>query len=96
MFQKVIIGVLIILLTVQAKCQNKAVVEEKDGKYSIRIQNQILEIDPAAGGRITSLKIDGKDFLTGKEANDFKFYFFSIVKAIKPPLLLHFYIVRIK
>ncbi len=71
MFQKVIIGVLIILLTVQAKCQNKAVVEEKDGKYSIRIQNQILEIDPAAGGRITSLKIDGKDFLTGKEVNDF-------------------------
>ena len=53
------------------KISNRARIEEKDGLYSIKIQNQILEINPSIGGRITFLKLDGKDFLTGKTVNDF-------------------------
>lgn len=48
---------------------NKPVPQHKDGIYSIKVYNQILEIEPAVGGRILSLKIDGKDFLTGKSVN---------------------------
>ena len=42
---------------------------KKDGIYSIKIQNQELEADPATGGRIISIKLNGKNFLTGKEIN---------------------------
>jgi len=41
----------------------------KDGRYTITLQNQILEIDPAVGGRIASLTLDGEEFLTGKNIN---------------------------
>ena len=40
-----------------------------NGRYTITLQNQTLEIDPAVGGRITSLRLDGEEFLTGKDIN---------------------------
>lgn len=43
--------------------------ERKGDIYSIQVQNQEMTIDPQTGGRITSLKLDGKDFLTGRGAN---------------------------
>ena len=47
------------------------ILDTTEGRYRIRIQNQILEIDPATGGRITSLVVNGFNFLTGKDVNDF-------------------------
>jgi hypothetical protein len=41
-----------------------------DGRYSIKIGNQALEIDPAIGGRITALTLDGKNFLTDSTFNN--------------------------
>lgn len=45
--------------------------EERDGRYLFRVANQQLMVDPALGGRITSLTIDGRNFLTGADVNDF-------------------------
>jgi hypothetical protein len=69
-----IVAILSILISLQCLSQqlpDKAVISEKNGLYAIKVQNQVLEVDPAIGGRITSLKLDGKDFLTGKDVNDF-------------------------
>ncbi|MEJ7830824.1 MAG: hypothetical protein WKF91_21645 [Segetibacter sp.] len=41
----------------------------ENGIYSITLNNTVLEIDPQTGGRVTSLKLDGKNFFTGKEVN---------------------------
>jgi len=41
----------------------------KDGRYTISLPHQTLEIDPTVGGRITSLQLSGEEFLTGKEIN---------------------------
>lgn len=41
----------------------------KNGMYNIKINNYELEADPESGGRISSLKLNGKNFLTGKEIN---------------------------
>ena len=41
----------------------------KNGRYTITLQNQILEIDPAVGGRISSLTLDGEEILIGKDIN---------------------------
>ena len=71
MYRKAITVTLIIFLAKDVFAQSRATVREKDGKFSIAVQNQLLEIDPAVGGRITSLKFEGKDFLTGKDVNDF-------------------------
>lgn len=59
---------LAISCTAQKSSEN-IIPEKRDGIYSIRIENQVLEIDPEIGGRITSLKLDGKDFFTGKEVS---------------------------
>ena len=42
---------------------------KKNGVYSISFQNQELEADPQTGGRIISLKLNGINFLTGKETH---------------------------
>src|SRR5690554_3791423 len=47
----------------------KAIPEEKNGVFEIKIENLLLETDPRIGGRITSLKIDGENFFTGKDVN---------------------------
>jgi len=41
----------------------------KDGRYIITLQNQVLEIDSAVGGRISSLTLDGEEILIGKDIN---------------------------
>ncbi|WP_051359907.1 DUF4380 domain-containing protein [Adhaeribacter aquaticus] len=46
-----------------------AVPENKDGRYSIKVQNQTLEFDPAIGGRITALKLDEVNFFTDNTVN---------------------------
>lgn len=49
--------------------KDRAVPQNNNGLYSISVKNMILEIDPAIGGRITSFKIDGKNFFTEKSVN---------------------------
>lgn len=53
--------------------QNSKVVApvEKDGKYSISLPDQMMQIDPAKGGRVTNLFLNGKDFLTDSTVNSF-------------------------
>ena len=60
-----------ILLVVITAGQTGSILEKIEERYRIRIQNQILEIDPATGGRITSVIVNGLNFLTGKDVNDF-------------------------
>ena len=71
MYRKAITVTLIIFLAKDVFAQSRATVREKDGKLSMAVQNQLLQIDPTVGGRITSLKFQGEDFLTGKDVNDF-------------------------
>ena len=40
-----------------------------NGRYTITLADQTLEIDPAAGGRITSLRLNQEEFLIGKDIN---------------------------
>ncbi len=48
------------------KSHQRAMPENLEGKYRISFHQQVLEIDPAVGGRITSLTLEGKNFLTGQ------------------------------
>jgi len=57
------------LLCVIACSVKRAVPENQNGIYTIRVGETELEIDPETGGKITSLKVDGKNFLTGKEVH---------------------------
>jgi len=41
----------------------------KGSRYQITLNNAVLEIDPSMGARVTSLKLDGINFLTGPEIN---------------------------
>lgn len=50
---------------------NRAFPEQINGKYSIRLEDQVMEIDPAKGGRISSLKLNGNDFFTDSNVNDY-------------------------
>lgn len=52
------------------KLKDKASPELDNGIYTIKVHNLAMEIDPALGARITTLKLDGKNFLTGKEINN--------------------------
>lgn len=49
---------------------NKVSPTELNGVYSIKVGNAEMQVDPLIGGRITSLKLDGQEFLTGKEVNE--------------------------
>ncbi|MEJ7739268.1 MAG: DUF4380 domain-containing protein [Chitinophagaceae bacterium] len=70
MKQTVFISAIVILAHCTAqKKMPRAVPVIKDGIYSIKLQNQELEADPQTGGRIISLKIDGRNFFTGKDIN---------------------------
>ena len=53
---------------VNAQKGNLARPELKDGIYRITL-NSDIEINPASGARVTSLKLDGTDFLTGPAIN---------------------------
>jgi hypothetical protein len=48
-----------------------APITHRDGRYTVKLQQQSLEVDPAIGGRITSLNINGKNFLTDSTVNKF-------------------------
>jgi len=64
------IGCLILLAALSCNVKNDLILPiEKGNFYLIRVENQQMEINPKIGGRITSLKLDGIDFLTGKEVN---------------------------
>jgi len=54
-----------------SKMAKNTITEQGAGLYHIKIENQILEIDPSIGGRINSLKLDGTDFLTDSTVNNF-------------------------
>ena len=74
MFEKYLVVLFAVLAVTKSTCQttsNRVMVEKIGDLYRIQLQNQTLEVNPAIGGRITSLKLDGKDFLTGKDVNDF-------------------------
>lgn len=68
--------VLIIFLwfsVLESKAQkklNKANPIEVNGVYSIKVGNAEMQVNPLIGGRITSLKLGGQEFLTGKEVNE--------------------------
>ena len=47
----------------------KVVPKNENGVYSITIGNTELEIDTQTGARISSLKLDGNNFLTGKNVH---------------------------
>src|SRR5690606_8180548 len=53
------------------KLKDKALPELNNGIYTIKVQNLVLEIDPAIGGRITSLNHDGINFFTDSSVNSF-------------------------
>ena len=48
---------------------NLAKPELTSGKFRITINNAFIEIDPASGARVTSLNLNGINFLTGPEIN---------------------------
>lgn len=50
---------------------SRALPEQNNGIYSIRLENQVMEIYPAKGGRISSLKLEGNDFFTDSTVNNF-------------------------
>jgi len=57
-------------LVAQAQKKSSLVEPElNEGRYRIALKNATLEIDPAMGARITSLQLDGINFLTGPEIN---------------------------
>lgn len=51
------------------KINYRAVPQINNGLYTIKVNNLELEIDPGTGGRITSLRIDGKNFFTEKSVD---------------------------
>lgn len=64
------LGYLIVLATLSCKPKNDLILPVESGDvYLIRVENQEIEINPQIGGRITSLKLDGENFLTGEEVN---------------------------
>lgn len=67
-----IITILVILTSPGCSSQKnnyRAVPQNENGLYTIKVNNLALEIDPATGGRITSLRIDGKNFFTEKSVD---------------------------
>jgi len=71
MTHRLLMLVAVTLMEFIAAGQNGSILEKIEGRYRIRIQNQFLEIDPSTGGRITSLVLNGQNFLTGRDVNDF-------------------------
>lgn len=49
--------------------EQRVILNKVGGIYKIKVHNQVMEIDPQIGGRITSLRLAGKNFLTGKDIN---------------------------
>lgn len=47
-----------------AKQAGKSSMREDNGVFSLHLPNQVMEIDPASGAKVSALKIDGYNFLT--------------------------------
>ncbi len=60
-----------LLLSCSTERVTSRLIAEDRRLYKIQLGNQALGIDPAIGGRINSLTLDGKDFLTDSAVNDF-------------------------
>ena len=60
---------LVVLFTIIGCKVQKVIPKNENGAYSIAISNTELEIDPQTGARIASLKLDGKNFLTGQDVH---------------------------
>jgi hypothetical protein len=41
----------------------------RDGRYTLELGGVVLEVDPAAGGRVTALRVDGRNLLTGPDVD---------------------------
>jgi hypothetical protein len=52
-----------------SEAQTEKPVAGKNGVYSFQIANLTFEVDAKSGGRVSAFKIDGKDFLSGKNIN---------------------------
>lgn len=50
---------------------SRAIPQQKNGLYSIHLDNQIMEIDPFSGGRVSALKLKGGNFFTDSTINNF-------------------------
>lgn len=51
----------------------KSQIKQEGRLYKIQVQKTVLEIDPTTGGRITSLTLGGKNFLTDSSVNNFNY-----------------------
>ncbi len=51
--------------------QMRVVPATANDQYTIALEGQVLKINPAKGARITSLLLEGEDFLTDSTINDF-------------------------
>jgi hypothetical protein len=51
------------------KASTVSPVDKGDGIYSLTVHNVSFEVDANNGGRISSFKLDGKEFLSGKDVN---------------------------
>lgn len=72
MFRTLLVILLSTVFVAKGTGQNakdRVAIKEGNGRYSIKINNTELQINPANGGRITSLLIDGVDFLTDNTVN---------------------------
>lgn len=70
---KLVIIIFLWFSVLESKAQkklNKVNPIEVNGVYSIKVGNAEMQVNPLIGGRITSLKLDGQEFLTGKEVNE--------------------------
>lgn len=47
----------------------KAIPVNRNGIYNIEVNNMVMEVDPKVGGRITALRYEGKNFLTGRDVH---------------------------
>lgn len=68
-----IIGIVCLCALLFLGCMDKGSVDPilEGGRYTIQLGNQIMEIDPSKGGRITSLKLNGENFLTDDSVDSF-------------------------
>lgn len=70
---KIVVIMFLWFLVLESKAQkklDKVSPIEVNGVYSLVVGNVEMQVNPSIGGRITSLKLDGQEFLTGKEVND--------------------------
>jgi hypothetical protein len=72
MKRKLIVVAPALFFMLSSYCQSqKADIKNRAGHYIIQVNGQQLEVDPANGGRISALTVDGRNFLTDSNVNRF-------------------------